>query len=117
MKKFTISVVHIIIATIAFIWFGVLKAQSNVEMIPYRLVPTYDSNCNFEIEIIEPVIFRSIVKVHSEEMERILRNRIIYEITHPFAQNNIFIIDDNYYYLIRVPYTDSLWDGEHGRYE
>ena len=52
------------------------------------------------------------VQIHAEETEEIIIDRIIYEMTNPFANNEIFIIDGNYYYLLRVPYTGALWHGE-----
>ena len=38
--------------------------------------------------------------------------RIVFELTNPYAENELFIIDGNYYYLIRVPYTGVMWYGE-----
>ena len=81
-------------------------------LIPYRLLPAYGGDCHIEIEIINPVTMGGMVEIHAEETKEIILDRIIYEITNPFAHNEVFIIDGNYYYLLRVPYTGSLWYGE-----
>ena len=105
------SIIHILLVFFTFV--AVLKGnQNSVEMIPYRLLPTYDADCHIEIEIINPVTMGGMVEIHAEETKEIILDRIIYEITNPFAHNEVFIIDGNYYYLLRVPYTGSLWYGE-----
>tara|TARA_A100001391_G_scaffold188262_1_gene158699 strand:- start:58 stop:432 length:375 start_codon:yes stop_codon:yes gene_type:complete len=121
MKRTTMSIVHLILAICAFL-FGIgLKGQSypeagkHVEMIPYRIVPTYGGMCYVDIEIVEPAKFNSMVETHSEEVREILMDRIVFELTNPYAENELFIIDGNYYYLIRVPYTGALWDGRYNR--
>ena len=105
------TIIHILLVFFTFV--AVLKGnQNSVEMIPYRLLPAYDADCHIEIEIINPVTMGGLVEMHAEETKEIILDRIIYEITNPFAHNEVFIIDGNYYYLLRVPYTGSLWYGE-----
>ena len=105
------TIIHILLVFFTFV--AVLKGnQNSVEMIPYRLLPAYDADCHIEIEIINPVTMGGMVEIHAEENKEIILDRIIYEITNPFAHNEVFIIDGNYYYLLRVPYTGSLWYGE-----
>ena len=57
----------------------------------------------------------AIIEKYSEEVREILMDRIVFELTNPYAENELFIIDGNYYYLIRVPYTGALWDGRYNR--
>ena len=49
------------------------------------------------------------VERHSDEVREILIDRIVFEITNPYSQNELFSIDDKYYYVIRLPYTGELW--------
>ena len=105
------TIIHILLVFFTFV--AVLRGnQNSVEMIPYRLLPAYGGDCHIEIEIINPVTMGGMVEIHAEETKEIILDRIIYEITNPFAHNEIFIIDGNYYYLLRVPYTGALWHGE-----
>ena len=56
MKKYTLSLIHLIIVVVTFILSGLL-AQERPEMIPYRLVPgdgVYNCRLEFEVEIINP---------------------------------------------------------------
>ena len=76
---------------------------------------TFGCLCYVDIEIVEPAKFNNMVETHSEEVREILMDRIVFELTNPYAENELFIIDGNYYYLIRVPYTGSLWDGRYNR--
>jgi len=116
MKKSTLTIIHIVVAVLA-IMFGVSKlngqgypnAVKSVEMVPYRLTPTYDGQCYIDIEIIEPIRFNNMVERHSDEVREILIDRIVFEITNPYSQNELFSIDDKYYYVIRLPYTGELW--------
>jgi hypothetical protein len=48
-------------------------------------------------------------KVYSYEVEEIIIERIVFETTNPFSQGDIFIIDDKYYFLLRIPYTGVQW--------
>jgi len=111
MKKFLATLIHIILVI------GVLVLcssklsgnQSEVEMIPYRLVPSGDVNCPIDIEIIHPLTMTHIPIVYSDELEEIIMDRIAFEIINPFVQNEIFNIDDKCYYLLRIPYTGVDW--------
>ena len=116
-----LSKIHIILALLAFLLGATVRGQSypeagrHVEMVPYRIVPTYGSMCYIDIEIVEPAKFNNMVETHSEEVREILMDRIVFELTNPYAENELFIIDGDYYYLIRVPYTGALWDGRYNR--
>ena len=48
------------------LFFTILPGQQTVEMVPYRLIPTYDIECPFEIEILRPIQVESLVSVQSE---------------------------------------------------
>ena len=116
MKKISLSLIHIIVAIMTMmICVSKLKSQSypkagqNVEMVPYRLSPTYDGACYLEIEIVEPYNFNNMVRIHSEEVKEILMERIVFELINPYSQNELFLIDGRYYYLIRLPHTGELW--------
>ena len=84
MKKSTLSILHIVIAILAFAFGVSLKGQAYpnantpLEMVPYRLVPSDDLQCNIEI-------------------------------VNPHSASEMFIIDERYYYLIRLPNTGELW--------
>ena len=111
MKKYTLSLIHLIIVVVTFILSGLL-AQERPEMIPYRLVPgdgVYNCRLEFEVEIINPYQVENLVQVHREETIDIIYERIYFEVLHPDYQNDIFKIDDKLYYLIRVPYTGVEW--------
>tara|TARA_B100000214_G_scaffold262916_1_gene194373 strand:- start:1156 stop:1575 length:420 start_codon:yes stop_codon:yes gene_type:complete len=111
MKKYTLSLIHLIIVVVTFILSGLL-AQERPEMIPYRLVPgdgVYNCRLEFEVEIINPYQVENLVQVHREETIEIIYERIYFEVLHPNYQNEIFKIDDKLYYLIRVPYTGVEW--------
>ena len=103
------SIVHIAIVA-GTLLFCSLKGQSGVEMIPYRLLPSHDVSCPIEIEIIKPVSFGSLSTFYSQEIADIIIDRIVFELTNQFAQNEVFSIDDKYYYLLRVPYTGVFWN-------
>ena len=118
MKKSTLSILHIVIAILAFAFGVSLKGQAYpnantpLEMVPYRLVPSDDllrPFVFFEIEIIEPASFNNMVEVYSDEIREILRERIVFEIVNPHSASEMFIIDERYYYLIRLPNTGELW--------
>ena len=78
-------------------------------MIPYRLVPSGDVSCPIVIEIIHPITMMDIPAVYNDELQEIIMDRAIFEVTNPFAQNEVFEIDGKLYYLLRVPYTGVVW--------
>ena len=86
-----------------------MKPLEKVEMIPYRLVPSGDVHCAISIEIIEPISMVSIPHRYEEEIEEVILDRITFEVTNPFAENEIFYIDGKPYFLLRVPYTGVKW--------
>ena len=81
-----------------------LSGQEAIEIVPYRLLPTYDVECPFEIEVLRPVQLESLAPVQSLETMEILRERIVFEETNPFAVNEPFSIDGKYYFLIKLPH-------------
>jgi hypothetical protein len=83
--------------------------QSKVEMIPFRVIPTGDITCPIGIEIIQPITMLGVSILYNDELEEIIMDRAIFEVTNPFAQNEIFEIDGKSYYLLRIPYTGVIW--------
>ena len=82
MKKYTLSLIHLIIVVVTFILSGLL-AQERPEMIPYRLVPgdgVYNCRLEFEVEIINPYQVENLVQVHREETIEIIYERIYFEV-------------------------------------
>ena len=108
-RLFTVAHVLLVLITLLVC---TIRGQSGVEMIPYRLIPNYDTTCHrgIEVEIIKPVTFNGLSAIYSYEIEEIIIDRVIFETTNPFAQNEIFEIDNRYYYLLRVPYTGAVWN-------
>ena len=47
--------------------------------------------------------------IQRNQTTEIFRERI-YELAVPFEQNQVFIIDDRYYYMLQVPYDGSFWN-------
>jgi len=84
------------------------RADSNIHMIPYRLVPVADG-C-LEIEFLSPITLSWMPDVQEEEVLEILRARISYELAVPFERNKVFVIDDSRYFVIQVPYDGSSWE-------
>ena len=81
MKKISLSLIHIIVAiTTMMICVSKLKSQSypkagqHVEMVPYRLSPTYDGACYLEIEIVEPYNFNNMVQFKNYPLHQYLFN-------------------------------------------
>ncbi len=112
MNRYKLSLIHFIIALLAFMFGGNLHGQVKPEMIPYRLIPADyhpDSLLEIEIEIIQPYAIDNLVRVHREEVLEIIYQRIEFEILNPQSHNQIFKIDGKLYYLIRIPYTGVSW--------
>ena len=107
MKRFY-SILHITLV-VGTLLFCTLKGQVGPEVIPYRLIPSSDMHCPIDIEIVKPVTFDNMNKIYSYEVEEVIINRIVFETTNPFSQGDIFIIDDKYYFLLRIPYTGVQW--------
>jgi len=111
--KSTSKIILVIIKIIAvvFISLSVLRSQDVTpfpaipEIVPYRLIPTHDPTCPFEIEIIHPIYMNGMVPQLAYETEEILKERVVFEETNPYAINEIFTIDDKPYYLIKLPLT------------
>ena len=108
MKKL-FTIVHLVLVLLTLL-FCTAKGQSDVEMIPYRLLPSHDVSCPISIEIIKPVSFNGLSTIYSYEIEEIIIDRVIFETTNQFAQNEVFEIDGKHYYLLRVPYTGANWN-------
>ena len=47
--------------------------------------------------------------IYEDEFIEVIKERVVFETTNPFAQNEIFSIDGKQYYLLRVPYTGVSW--------
>ena len=114
MKKITLSWLHLALAIITLYYCitplqgSFPRADSNIHMIPYRLVPVADG-C-LEIEFLSPITLSWMPDVQEEEVLEILRARISYELAVPFERNKVFIIDDSRYFVIQVPYDGSSWE-------
>lgn len=102
------SAVHILL-TVVTLLFCTVKGQVKPEVVPYRLIPTSDIYCPIEIEIVKPVTFDNMNRIYSYEVEEIIIDRIVFETTNPFNQGEIFMVDDDYYFLLRIPYTGVQW--------
>ena len=50
------------------------------------------------------------VQIHREETLEIIYERINFETVNPNQSNQIFCIDQRSYYLIRIPYTGTIWN-------
>jgi hypothetical protein len=111
MKRILGSIIHIllVLGTLLLCTSKLNGMQSNVEMIPYRLVPSMDIECPIQIEIIHPISMLGVPIIYEDEFIEVIKERVIFETTNPFAQNEIFSIDGKQYYLLRVPYTGVSW--------
>ena len=111
MRKLGLSLIHIVlvIGTLLLCTSKLNGMQNQVEMIPYRLVPSGDIHCPIDIDIIHPVSMLGIPHRYESELDEIIRERIVFELTNPFSQNEIFHIDGKPYYLLRIPYTGVRW--------
>jgi len=98
MKKYIIG---ILLSSVAY-------SYSPIEMVPYRIVPM-TSICDMEIEFINPSNLDSMYQRDKEELVEILKERIIFELTVPFARNLVFYIGEQAYYLIQIPYDGVDW--------
>ena len=88
------------------IFFAISMARGqNVEIVPFRLVPSLDPYCQIKVEIVEPVTFLSVPIVYKEEILEILIDRAVFEVTNPFAVNEPFQVDDKFYHLVKIPNT------------
>ena len=85
------------------------KVEEKVHIIPYRLVPAHDG-CLVGIEFVNPVTFHNMEDIQRNQTTEIFKERIAYELAVPFEQNQVFIIDDRYYYMLQVPYDGSFWN-------
>jgi len=101
-----------VIIVVAVLLFGSkLSGQINesIEIIPYRLVPSYDVHCQISVELIEPATFLAIPNVYKDEICEILIDRVVFEKTNPFAINEPFCIDEKTYQLVELPNTSDKW--------
>lgn len=91
---------------------SILYSQELPEMIPYRLLPcdyNPDEWLELQIEIISPITTNGIPAIHRAETLEIFYERINFEVVNPERRNEMFKIDDKYYYLIRLPYMGAPW--------
>ena len=108
LSKLILSIIHI--AIVIFTLMSVARGQ-NVEIVPYRLVPANDAYCQIKVELVEPVTMISIPDVYKEEIYEILMDRVVFEVTNPFAINEPFQIDNKFYQLVKIPNTGETWGG------
>jgi len=108
MKKISLSWLHVLVATLAFV-FGHKLFGQQMEIVPYRLVPSHDVHCQISVELVEPTTFLTIPDVYKDEMYEILIERVVFEETNPFAINEPFLIDGKMYQLIKLPNTGDKW--------
>lgn len=108
MKKISLSWLHLLVATLAFLY-GSKAIGQQMEIVPYRLVPSGDTYCQISVELVEPTTFLSIPDVYKEEIYEILIERVVFEETNPFAINEPFLIDGKMYQLIKLPNTGDKW--------
>jgi len=111
MKRILGSIIHIllVIGTLLLCTSKLNGMQNKVEMIPYRLVPSMDIECPIQIEIIHPISMLGVPVIYEDEFVEVIKERVVFEVTNPFAHNEIFSIDGKQYYLLRVPYTGVSW--------
>jgi len=116
MKKANLSLIHILIAILAIIFsrldgqVGPVLLQEKPEIIPYRLVPSWDVHCQIKIEIVEGFGWDDLHEPQREETMEIIMDRIVFEETSQWANREMFYIDNKPYYLVRLPFTDGqLW--------
>ena len=103
MKKPSLSLINIILAILTLIIVtSKLNSQGMPEMIPYRL--------ELGVELIHPYRIENLVEVHRQETIEIIYERIAFEMVNPDHINEIFKIDGKLYYLIRIPYTGTIWN-------
>ena len=108
MKKTTFSVIHILLVFLTF--FGVLRGNSHIELVPYQIIPLDPvPDCRLEvgIELITPHIFDGMPEPQKEETLRIIYQRVAFEISNPDRTAGLFQIDGRMYHLIRIPYTGA----------
>jgi len=114
MKKPSLSLIHIILAILTLIIVtSKLNSQGMPEMIPYRIVPldyVPDNRLELGVELIHPYRIENLVEVHRQETIEIIYERIAFEMVNPDHINEIFKIDGKLYYLIRIPYTGTIWN-------
>ncbi len=110
MKKVNLSIVHLLIAVVAFM-FSTLRGQilltEKPEIIPYRLVPSWDVHCQIKIEVVEGFGWDDLHEPQKEETMQIIMDRIVFEETSQWANREMFYIDNKPYYLVRLPFTDG----------
>ena len=125
MKRISLSWLHILIVLVTFI-FTFAKGQDFLtpdpillnesefgkpkpEIIAYQLVPSQDDYCHFEIEILQAFAWDNIPNVQREETKEMIEDRIVFEETNPWAVSEVFFIDGQAYFLVRVPWTGVDW--------
>ena len=124
MKKITLSVIHVLIAVVAFIFSVKLWGQnidyyvdSNFELlpippelVPYQIVPldpVPDCRLEMGIELIYPQSIMNMPEPQKEETLEIIYKRVAFEISNPDKSAGLFQIDGRMYHLIRIPYTGA----------
>jgi len=115
-----VSRYHIAIVLLAFLLVGVLRGNDRrqyygltmkPEIVPYRLKPSFSmEECGaLAIDIIHPHRWDELPEGYKYEIEEILRDRIVFEETNNKAINEVFLIDDKPYILLRLPLNNEVW--------
>ena len=105
MKKKTISIIHIVLVALTFVSVlkgGFPRVYDRPEIIPYKLVPSVAEIDVLTIEIIEPNCIVDIPEVQREETIEIIYRRIKLQETGYLILNDVFLIDDKPYILIKI---------------
>ena len=82
---------------------------SRMEIVAYRLVPSFDTYCQISVELVEPSTSMALPDAYKEEIHEILIERVVFEETNPFSHNEPFRIDDKLYQLVKLPNTGDKW--------
>ena len=124
------SKVHIIIVLLTLILATKLKGQEKKinlaehfysmkpkvvqpELVPYQIIPLDpEPDCRLEvgIQLVHPYSIEKLVEIQKQETLDIIYKRIAFELVNPEKQAGLFMIDDQLYHLIRVPYTGAAED-------
>lgn len=126
-----ISKIHIIIVLFAIIFASRLRGQEEEiinlaeyfysmksqvvypELIPYQIVPIDpEPDCRLEVgvQLVHPYAIEKMVEAHKQETLDIIYKRIAFELVNPEKQAGLFMIDDQLYHLVRIPYTGAAED-------
>ena len=83
--------------------------QVRPEVVPYSMVlsEAVGYGCWLEIEIIEPISIKHLDQWTREEIKELLIKRAAFEEINPTERNGIFTIDNEAYYMVKIP--SEMW--------